>query len=42
MLSYQQGKLNIAVLGQKIKGWIEYAKEANSYKLRGVSYPKTC
>lgn len=32
----KQGRLETAKLSQKIKGWIEYARQANSYKLRKV------
>ena len=30
----KQGRLETAKLSQKIKGWVEYARWANSYKLR--------
>ena len=32
--SMKQGRLDTAQLSQKIKGWVEYARYANSYKLR--------
>ena len=30
----KQGRLDTAKLSRKIKGWIEYARQADSYKLR--------
>ena len=30
----KQGRLDTAKLSQKIKGWVEYARYANSYNLR--------
>ena len=30
----KEGRLDVAKLGQKIRGWVEYARYANSYKLR--------
>jgi len=30
----RKGRLSTAKLGQKIRGWVEHARYANSYKLR--------
>ncbi len=33
-LDIKEGRLDTTKLSQKIKGWVEYARQANSYKLR--------
>ena len=38
--SIKEGRLDTAKLGQKIKGWVGYARYANSYKLRKVLLSK--
>ncbi len=36
----KQGRLDTAKLSRKIKGWVEYARQANSYKLRKMLLSK--